>query len=521
MNGKVSVLEVRKVSVKALVIGVSNYFMDGAPNLPFCKNDVAAMAKSLENGLGLKNENIITCGNLGDVKKSDFDNALSRMTSITNEEDTLIFYFSGHGHNIDQQHHLVLSDVFISTNELIKSLEKVPSKSKVVFLDCCYSGNYSIEGLVNPEVNKMISDFQGKGYAVFSSSNAEQFSYGHPEEPISIFTDFLCDAFENKLIIKKGKVSLNDIHKLVKLYLDIWNKRNPQQQQNPIFKRNMGGTIFFNVEDYKPFPTAKVYFESDQYIVYEVEPVHTGICKRYAVKVILKEPLSFEEISNVSIEIKDKVKTAEVYPNQQSSERWMDKLANIVWIYFGFDENDMIRGNFICHTTWCDHNQNKDWWYNVDSPNKFMINNTHFNVHAYYESLKNLNQDNMGDKEELLLAVKEISRAMLNSAEEIISHYNEYTNGLISESVLVEQIDPSLSKIKESFMASTDLEIAPDDLHDWMQAYSNIFATIHNFTYYYNRKYLAQRTPENRKACMEMTIKNYYAELEEIIEVES
>ena len=48
------------MSVKALVIGVSNYFMDGAPNLPFCKNDVEAMAKSLENGLGLKKEDIIT-----------------------------------------------------------------------------------------------------------------------------------------------------------------------------------------------------------------------------------------------------------------------------------------------------------------------------------------------------------------------------------------------------------------------------------------------------------------------------
>ena len=70
-------------------------------------------------------------------------------------------------------------------------------------------------------------------------------------------------------------------------------------------------------------------------------------------------------------------------------------------------------------------------------------------------------------------------------------------------------------------MASTDLELAPDDLHDWMQAYSNIFATIHNFTYYYNKKYLAKRTPENREACMEMTIKNYYAELEEIIEIEN
>lgn len=521
MNGKTSALEVSKVSVKALVIGVSNYFMDGAPNLPFCKNDVEAMAKSLEKGLGLKKKDIITLGGLGDVTKVDFDNALSKMSSITNENDILLFYFSGHGQNFNHQHHLILSDGFISTNELIKNLEKVPTKSKVVFLDCCFSGNYSIEDPASPEVNQMIADFHGKGYAVFSSSNAEQVSYGHLDKPISIFTDFLCDAFENKLLVKKGKITLHDIQRLVSLYLDVWNKSNPAQQQNPIFKRNMGGTIFFEVEDYKPFPKAKIYLESNQYIIYEVEPMHTGTCKRYSVKVILKEPLSFDEISNVSIEIKDKVKKAEVYTNQRSSERWKNKSANIIWIYFGFDESDMIRRHFICHTTWCDHNQNKDWWYNVDSSNKFMINDTHFNVHAYYESLKNLIQDNTGNNEELILAVREISTAMLKSAEDIISLYNAYTNGLISESSLVEQIDPFLSNIEEAYMASTDLELAPDDLHDWMQAYSNLFATIHNFTYYYNKKYLTKRTPENRKACMEMTIKNYYAELEEIIELEN
>lgn len=40
---------------------------------------------------------------------------------------------------------------------------------------------------------------------------------------------------------------------------------------------------------------------------------------------------------------------------------------------------------------------------------------------------------------------------------------------------------------------------------------------MYNTTFYYSEKYLAQRTPENRKGCMEMTIKNYYMELEEMV----
>lgn len=508
------------MSTRALIIGVSNYLMDGVPNLPFCKNDVIAMSRSLEIGLQLKKEDIITIGESGYVSESDFSDALEKMTSYTDEDDILLFYFSGHGHNFNNLHHLVLSDAFISTNDLIKKLEKITAKSKVMFLDCCFSGNYSIVETVSTEANQMIEDFYGKGYAVFSSSNAEQVSYGHPEKPISIFTGFLCDAFENKYLVKEGKITLNDIQKLVRIYLDVWNKRNPRYQQYPIFKRNMGGTISFKVQDYKPFPKAEVYFENDQYIVYEVEPSHNTI-KRYGVKVILKEPLSLEEISYVSNEIKNKIKTAEVYRNHKSLEYFKGKLANIVWIYFGFDESDMIRGNFLCHTTWCDDNQDKDLWYKVNGSNKLMINETHFDVHAYYKSLKIFNQNNISSEEEIISAVKEIARIMINSTEDIIGTYNRFINNLISESSLVEEINPSLIKIEEVYMESINLDIAPDHLHEWMQSYSSLFATIHDFTYYYNEKYLSQRTSENRKACMEMTIKSYYKELEEVITIES
>ncbi|PGA97151.1 hypothetical protein COL93_23135 [Bacillus toyonensis] len=97
-----------------------------------------------------------------------------------------------------------------------------------------------------------------------------------------------------------------------------------------------------------------------------------------------------------------------------------------------------------------------------------MIKDTHFNVYAYYESFKTINGDNTGDKEKLMLVAKEISRIMLKLAEEVISLYNEYINGLISEANLVEQIEPVLSKIAEFSMASTELDIASIDLQNWM-----------------------------------------------------
>ena len=41
-------------------------------------------------------------------------------------------------------------------------------------------------------------------------------------------------------------------------------------------------------------------------MIYDVEPLHSSKAKRYSVKVILKEPFSFDEIADISIEIKEK-----------------------------------------------------------------------------------------------------------------------------------------------------------------------------------------------------------------------
>ncbi|WP_236823185.1 caspase family protein [Bhargavaea massiliensis] len=506
--------------IKALITGVSNYNMEGAPDLPFCKNDLAAMENSLSVGLKLDRTDIIKCGESGNLTVEEFNKELSKLSSTLNKNDTLLFYFSGHGHNIDQQHYLVLSDDFISTNELIRKLEKIQAKSKVIFLDCCFSGNFTVGNTSETDFEKMMSDFYGRGYAVLASSSANQVSYRHPSKPMSLFTSFLCDAIKNKSLVKKGKVTLNDIQKLTSLYLDVWNKKNPQFSQKPIFKKNMGGTIFFEVDEYTPYPKSCIYYESEQFSIYDVEPLHTGKLKRYAVKVTLNEPLSLEEISNVSNMVKNIIKSAEVYNNKISEERWKGKPTNIIWIYYGFDESDMNRGNFICHTTWCDEYQDKERIYSVDNKNTLFINNTHFTLHTFYKSLKEFQQANTGSQNELIVEFGMIAKAMIESAELIIDFYHEHTNGLYSEKELARLIATYIAKIEELYLASSDLPLAPYDLQQWVDSYHGLFSSIHNLTYYYNERYLSQRSPENRKIGMEMSINQYYEELESIREIE-
>lgn len=506
--------------LRALVVGVSNYNEMKENNLPFCTNDIFSICDALICGLKFDRSNIITCGENGIVNKVDFLKALKQMTSIADFSDTLVFYFSGHGGTLPSGHHLVLSDSYVNTQVIIEYLESVPAKNKIIFIDSCMSGNFNISQTASYSTNETIEDFLGKGYAVIASCSETQFSFNHPDKPISLFTSFLCEVLKDVYLIKKGKKSLDDIKKLLFLYLDIWNKRNPMRQQHPIFRANMGGTIFFDIQEYHPFHTAKIYEETNDYIIYAVEPLHHGLAKRYAVKVILKSPFSFEEVSVINNEIVEKVKKVDVYQNEFAEICWRGENANLVFCYYGRDESDVVNGNYLCDTTWVDDSQDKTQWYRVDSSSS-IINNVHFHFHSYYESFKVFIENNCGTKDNLVNQTKLILAQLITLAEQVIGLFNEFLNQVISEEVLVNKMDDLIPLIEKFYFEETNLAIPPAELHEWSQCCLFLAGTIYDLTLFYNKKYIESRTYDNRIDCMNLKIENYYEDLEALKRVEA
>ena len=500
--------------MRALIIGVSDYTTMQENDLPFCINDIYTVSTAFASGLKVDPANIIVCGSNGSVLGSELITVLQKLSSLVEKDDTLLLYFSGHGGTVDGEHHLLLSDTMIRTQELITYLDEIAGKNKILFLDCCMAGNFTVENSVVFNIDETADEFAGKGYAVIASSNATQYSYGHPDKPISLFTSFLCEALTNAHIIREGKKSLYDIHKLLFLFLEIWNKNNPSQKQNPIYRANIGGTIFFEVQDYQPYIVENFFEETEEYIIYAVEPTHSSIAKRYSVKVVLKCPLSFLEISYLNHEIVKKTKKLNIYQSEIQQRRWQGKQANLVFCYFGLDETDMINCNYICHTTWADNTQDKEWWYRISGKNCEVINDIHFNVHSYYQTLKVFTEEHSSTKEKLVAETRAIISRMITLAEQAISMYNEFLNGTKSESEFVDTMANIIPQIEKQYLAEGDLDIPPNELKEWCQCCTGLSATIHDFTLFYNPKYLSGRTPENRKACMDLSVKQYYKELE-------
>lgn len=507
------------MSVKAIVVGVSTYLDKHNTNLPFCKNDVIAVTSALSSGLAVKKENIIVLGKNGIVSKSAFAAAMIELQNSVSSEDTLIFYFSGHGGNIDSKHHyLCFSNGEKRTEQIINALNTICAKNKIVILDSCNSGNIHVNGpsSFSPQIN--IADLFGKGYAVISSSSPSQSSYPYDSKnpTISLFTKFLCDSLTDKMIIKHGKKSLNDIKDLLFLYIDWWN-RNPEheQKQDPVFQSNIIGTVMFPVEQYVPYRIKHYYNELDNYIIYTVKQIHNSKAKRYVVQIILKKSYAFKEISLLNKKIISKVKNLNIFQNKEEERMWKNKPANIIFCYFGRDELDMINANYLYHTIWTDETQDKAYWYKKDIHSQ-VFRNIKFVFNDFYLEVKKFQLCNTGKDKDIINDTERVIRSLIRLAEKVIFDFNRFLSKTITEKELVQELNILSPEINNLYDEMGDIDLTSKKLFNWKNACVNLSSTIKDFTLIYNTDGLSTRSFKNRIAFMTDTKKRYYQNLEKL-----
>lgn len=236
------------VKIKVLLTGICEYPVLKCPSLPFCKNDLYALQNALARGLRVDIKDIFMCGENGKVTLPELIGSFKIIYNDISKDDTFIFYFSGHG----GKNSLALSDGLVELQSLIDLIEGFKCKNKIIILDSCHSGSFSIKGVPQMEVFEMVENFAGHGYAVMASCSSEQFSGFNQEKKISLYTSFLCESLTSRYLIKNGKRSLEDINESIFRLAEIWNRKSHKNIQEPIFRSNIGGTIFFDVEEYHP-----------------------------------------------------------------------------------------------------------------------------------------------------------------------------------------------------------------------------------------------------------------------------
>lgn len=502
--------------VKAVLVAVSEYKIKECPSLPLCKNDLYAMRKALIDGINVEPENILLCGETGIVSINDLAKTIYVSMSDMTKEDTYIFYFSGHGGNKC----LFLTKEAILLQELLDIIETVPVKNKIAIIDSCHSGDFQLDKTPEITIQETVNEFAGHGFAVMTSCGVEEVSGFHPDKRISLYTSFVCDALMSRSLIRKGKKSLEYINEAVFHLAETHNQKEIKKEkrgrriQNPIFRTSIGGTIFFDVEEYNPYKVQQIYEETEDYIIYIVEPLHTNLAKRFTVRVILRYQCTMEQVASIAKEIKEKLLFCEVYQNKEFEEFYSMSPTNIIFYYFGYDEDDIINSNFIYHATWVDDSQDKNHWYK-NKQGSAVIEGIYVETQNQYELIKEIQKNDM-DEEDYIKVTREYTIRMISIGEKYIQIFREYLNKVITEEELMSKVKPFNKEISEIFFMNSDLPVAPTSLHDWASAHDNIISAIHDFSLFYNEKHLSTWESEKRKWLMKNAIKQYESDLENL-----
>lgn len=491
----------------ALFTAIGDYRSQNLAVLPMYQMDLSLMKKALVKGLRVKEENIRICGSGGNVQASEFAMSVKNFHTLLSMEDTFIFYFSGHG----RKDEIVFSDMSLKLHSVLSFIEKLVCKNKIVILDCCYSGGFAIRGPKQMKFEDTIKAFVGSGIAILASSASDQESRLDSEKKHSLFSGIVGTAMMSKRNVRKGLLSFEDIcHEVFEL-MEVWNKAYPNKMQNPIFRSNMGGTIYFKVSDERPYVSKPVYSENDFYIIYSVKSLHTANIKRLCAFVLLKPAADISDLPQITKKIVRAIKNKNIYASKTWKRRFFKRSAQVVWCYFGRDESDMMRGCYFAHTVWAKDPELKRLYYRFDCKE---IDGIGIFENTSYELIKKM-QTPVITKEEFIRQNKELLSVIVSMAEHFIYDLREVDNKTVKIAKIQEQYQQWIQEVRRKFLKLTDIDAAPDDLYKWSEEIRNLAGYILDLSLLLEKEIGALEMWLIRKA-----IRDYYQSLEKLKQLE-
>ena len=180
----------------------------------------------------------------------------------TKAEDTLLFYYSGHGiPDVDGDIYLASSEIDpdapfrkgFSFNELTKMIQRSVSIRIVTVLDCCYSGAAKLSkgheedaaklGTATIDTKANVLE-QGEGKCLLAASQAAQEAYALKEGDHSIFTYYLLQGLRGneKSVDSDGNITPYSLGNYIyRSILNLPARKRPKQK--PITKVEASGDI--------------------------------------------------------------------------------------------------------------------------------------------------------------------------------------------------------------------------------------------------------------------------------------
>lgn len=396
-------------SVKSLLVGVSTYDDNKFGNLPYCKGDMHRVHHALVWDLEVPPQNVKLLGNNNRVGLKEFLNGLAWLSRVSEPEDTLMLYFSGHGEYTDKNYYLVFSDTTLESSVLAAEMKKLKFKNLLIILDCCHAGGMKVLDMSSNAFGEFSLENIGKGVALFTSCNNRQVSGPHPEQcDVSFFTYCLTTAIHSvSNTTHSGPILFSDIKTLtLNIMTRIRQSLKLRKTQTPTYKTNIIGDIEFNRATKMPRVTPEISpIVGDGFTIYDINTKHILNRVHYTVTILVHD-----NNSPTDTEIRDIYEAA----NEIMQRKFPD--VNLLIYFFALTYLDMLRDNFYGK------------WINLDDCDRtgYIGKTETFVPFTQYHSIRNAYESYIGNADHIILSVKQIVAKSQQLVQEFKQVYGEY-----------------------------------------------------------------------------------------------
>lgn len=196
------------MQVRALVIGINDYV--SCDNLKYAVPDAASVSKSLREFCHCEDPILITDNSEPKFTplNSNIVANIKILSQTANENDNIMFYFAGHGKEIDGEPVLLPADFrdevglasAIRIEEIKNELDASKAKFKLLILDSCHSGAVKGRAESGQMGNSMFKavDNAPNGFAIISSCGLNQVSFEDEELKHGVFTHYLLEGVKGQ-----------------------------------------------------------------------------------------------------------------------------------------------------------------------------------------------------------------------------------------------------------------------------------------------------------------------------------
>jgi len=219
----------RKEAV-ALVMGIGTYREKAIPKVKYAARDAEVMARYLENVGGVPRANIKVLTDEKATKSDLVAHVTDWLPRRVTGDSTVFVYFAGHGtpgpkgteaYLIPYEGHPDFPSQLYPLREMYETLNRLPAREVVVFLDSCFSGagGRSVTGEGTRPVVISIENpvLAGGKILVLAAATGGQMSSDYDRVKHGLFTYYLLRGLRGEAARdREGKVELGDLYRFVR-----------------------------------------------------------------------------------------------------------------------------------------------------------------------------------------------------------------------------------------------------------------------------------------------------------------